>query len=223
MKKVMLVCVVAAAVLGGCTPEDRISGLQTQVKHAEDILQQINAQLPALEVTAAQLRLVLADPAIDAATRDKTLTLLVAAERRIEQYRTIETETTDNLQTLLAAIATLQGGGTITHWDELQLYGQIGGQVAPHLPPPWNGYVILGSSLLTLIGGLLGGKYKQKLDDKEHIDQQDKTTKEIIRSVDKLLDGMSSGQIHSDDEAKGALKSVQSPDTRAYVQKIKQT
>lgn len=217
MKKSLIILLLTVG-LAGCTPEDRIDGLRTQVEHAQGILAQINAALPQLEATADELRAVLNDPSIDEATRERALALLVNAESKADQYRRLEATTTANLDKLGDAIRTLQDGGTITQWDELQLYGQIGSTVGRHLPPPWGGYVVLGSSLLTLIGGLLGGKYKQQLADREQLDFADRTTVELVYSVDKLLEGLSDEQRAA---AKAALKSAQSPDTRAAVAKIK--
>ena len=211
--------------LSGCgtTPEQRIAALQAQAQRAEQVVGQLGAAIPQVEAAAEQLRAVLADPAIDAALRDKTLTVLAAAEVKLAQMRSAEQAAAATLATLLEAIATLQAGGTITVAEEVQLYGQIGQQVSTALPPPWGGLVLLASSLVTLIGGLIGGAAKQKLADKDQIDRKAATLEEVVGSVDALLRELDArpDEIGSAAAAKTILKTNQSTATRAAVMELK--
>lgn len=204
----------------GCdsTPADRVEFLRDQTSRAETLLAELDQRLPLLERSLADMQALLADPAIDEATRQTAEQAMAATADKIEQVKTARAAVADNLLKINQAIATLQAGGEISQWDELQFYGAVGQQIGTQIPPPWGGYVVLGSSLLTLIGGLLGGKYKQQLDDKERLEFADRTTVELVYSVDKLLEALPDEQQAA---AKAALKSAQSPDTRAVVMDIK--
>lgn len=221
LNSLLLSLLLAAALLAGCdgTPADRIAALERQADLAQQVVDQAAEAVPLLESSSQQLRTVLADPAIDDATRDTALALLVKADARIEQLKTAQTKASAYLLKVAEAIDTLHAGGEITQWDELQFYGQLGAQIGQSLPPPYGGWVLLGSSLLTLIGGLIGGAAKQKLDDKQQLDAKEDALEEIVESVNKLLDGL---ETPTRTAAKQTLKAHQSPATRAAVMEIKQ-
>lgn len=219
MKNVWCILVLMTVLAIGCDskPADRVSFLESQVKSAQVVLQSVDEQLPLWKQQVDEFRIVLADPTVDEQTRKTVTEALSKLESLIEQAEKQRESVSAHLAQFLQAIDILKAGGSIDHLGELTLYAQTASEIGKHLPPPYGGYVLIGSSLITLFGGLFAGIFKQKYKDKEALDFKGEVLEEVVESVNKLLESLPPDD---QDSAKIVLKNAQSPDTRAEIMKI---
>lgn len=200
--------------LVGCTPQERISVLEEKLVQTEKIITDIQPYIAMYTEKAGQLEEILAQAPIGSELRSKASKLLKDIEARIKEYQAIEAQATariDEIQTAIDNVDVQEAN----QWDELGLYGRMGTIVSRSIPNPYGGWLLLGSSVVTLLAGLFGGKKVQEKKDAVELERKDRIFQDTVRSVDRLI------KASTDPGPIKEILSSQAPETRAEVAKVR--
>jgi hypothetical protein len=133
-------------------------------------------------------QLLLADPNVPESTKPAIMQALQTASAKITALQTQKAKITASLIQWQAILnGTAAEGNNVDLAGEIRTYAQMTTASATYLPPPYNGYVYLGSILITLLAGFIASLIKNLNQNGVINDSKAKLT-DLVISVDALLD-----------------------------------
>ena len=194
-KSIVLVCLLSLILcLGvvGCdpasTPASRVASAKVVVDKANNLNAQVDASVAELQGVVQTSQLLLLDPNIPESSKPAIAQALQTASAKITTLQVQKAKITAALIQWQAILnQTAAEGNNVDLTSEIQTYVAMAQSSASFLPPPYNGYVYLGSSLAAVLAGLIASVIKNSKQSGQINDAKAKLT-DLVSSVDVLLD-----------------------------------
>ncbi|MFA7485714.1 MAG: hypothetical protein WCZ89_06795 [Phycisphaerae bacterium] len=222
LKSILILCVLCTLCLlplTGCeqTSEQRVAEVKRIVDNANAISSSLETSISQLEPVITNLQAVLDDPNVPEDIKAVASKTFQSAQQRLSQLKAHKLRVDAalvNAESILDAAA----AGDVGITEELQTYGSLITAAGTYVPQPIGGYLYLGGTLLTALGGLVGSILTAMQKNKE-LEEGQKTLTEVVISVDKLL---GSPVVSDAEQAKSILEKAQSGTTQNAVDAIHQ-
>jgi len=214
--KAFLCSIVIALLVAGCgtTSNQRIEMLQDSLKTAQQITNDSMLLEETLRDTIQKAQAMLAeDETLSESERQSLHSVILKAQEKLTVLQQKRMEAAQKITEILAAIQEAAEGNPSRLGQELEIYGKTITSLSPYLGS-WAMYGHLAGILLATVGGYMARRKSTEAKETEE------TLKQVISSVDILLEKMDEKQITSKD-AKQILKENQTPSASYTVDVIK--
>jgi hypothetical protein len=190
---VLVLCLLSAILcLGatGCnqTPAQRVTEVKAVVDRANALNLALDTSITEIEGVIQTSQAMLLDPNVPDSMKLPIQQTLTAAQTRLTQLRQQKTKIDISLAQWQAIInQTATEGNNVGLEQEIKTYAAMVNSTSSYLPPPYNGYVYLGSALAMVLAGLIANIVKNtKLN--QQINAGKAALTNLVTSVDAVLD-----------------------------------
>lgn len=189
LKSLLILCVLGGLFVSGCDDDSsqRITQVQSVINRANAVSQSVDVQIEQLEATIQSSQLLLSDPNIPEDMKPQIQKVLDIAQAKLIRLKTEKAKITASLVKWQAIIDNAADSNNMDLAGEIQTYAAMTSAASTYLPPPYSGYVYLGSTLAAALAGLIASVIKNTKQGQQ-IDSSKTRLTDLVISVDKLLD-----------------------------------
>lgn len=213
-----ILCALCCGLLVGCDQNSaqRIAEVKAVIDQANEVNQTIDAQIEQFEVVVQNSQSLLDDPNVPDDMKPQIQKALNIAVAKLSQLKTEKAKVTASLAKWQAILDEAADINDIDLAGEIQTYAAMTSAASAYLPAPYSGYVYLGSTLATVLAGLIASIIKN-VKQNQQIKKDKAVFADTVKSVNILL---GSDLVNNVEDAKAILKSKQLPETRSEVDAV---